>query len=296
MRKDAWKNLYPYDPNWMTTSQGHRIHYVNFGRGTPVVLLHGHLTWTFYYRDLIPLLATTGHHAIAVDQLGYGLSDHPEKWSYRLQDHLQNFTQLMDDELKLPQFDLVMQGWGSTIGLNYAIAHPDKIRRIVLLSGTVFPSQLPNGYTLLRLPIIGKFLAQNQNFLTRSLTGEHAKHLPQVVKDGYLAPYEKRSDRAAMASFVEDLPFSEKHPTWQLYHNIEMQIGTLAKKPFLILWGEKDTIIPMDIFHHWQKLLPNALALSFPDAGHLLLEDEPTDVPPLITRFLLPDNKLKEVP
>lgn len=287
MRKDAWKNLYPYDPNWMTTSQGHRLHYVSFGRGTPIVLLHGHLTWSFYYRDLIPLLATTGHRAIAIDQIGYGLSDHPEKWSYRLSDHLQNFTQLVDEELKLPQFDLIMQGWGSTIGLNYAIAHPERIRRIVILDGTVFPGHLPKGYTLLRIPFIGKHLARSQNFLCRALTGEHAKNLPQVVQEGYLAPYEKWSDRAVIANFINDLPFSEKHPSWQLYHNIETQIDTLASKPILILWGEHDSITPMETFHHWQKLLPNALAISFPDAGHLLLEDEATEAPPLVTRFLL---------
>ena len=288
MRKDAWHNLYPYDSKWMTTSEGHRLHYVDFGRGLPVVMLHGHLTWSFYYRDLIPLLATTVHRSIAIDQLGYGLSDHPEKWSYRLKDHLQNFTRLVDDELKLPKFDLIMQGWGSTIGLNYAIAHPEKIRRIVILDGTVFPDLLPKGYTLLRLPLLGKFLARSNGFLYKTLAGEHAKRLSQVVKDGYLAPYEKWSDRAVMASFVGDLPFSPGHPTWQLYHNIETQIGVLAKKPFLILWGEKDSIVPVEIFRHWQKLLPNALALSFPDAGHLILEDEATEAPPLITRFLLP--------
>ena len=272
----------------MTTSQGHRLHYVKFGQGFPVVLLHGHLTWSFYFRDLIPLLGTTRHQAIAVDQLGYGLSDHPQKWSYRLKDHLQNFTQLLDDELKLQQFDLIMQGWGTTIGLSYAIQHPERIRRIIVIDGTVFPQQLPKGYTLLRIPFIGKFLAKSQKFLYRTLAGEHAKHLPQLVQTGYLAPYESRTEREVMASFIDDLPFSEKHPTWQLYHNIETQIGTLAGKPFLILWGEKDPIVPLETFHHWRKLLPNALALSFPDAGHLLLEDEPTEAPPLIARFLIP--------
>ena len=271
----------------MTTSEGHRLHYVDFGRGTPVVMLHGHPTWSFYYRDLIPLLATTGHRAIAVDQLGYGLSDHPQNWSYRLSDHLQNFTQLVDDELKLPKFDLIMQDWGATIGLNYAIAHPDRIRRIVIMGSTVFPQQLPKVYTLLRLPIIGNLLACKDDFLYKILGGEHAKRLPQVVRDGYLSPYEKRSDRMVLTNFIKDLPYSSSHPTWQLYHNIETEIGQLAKKSFLILWGEKDPIIPMEIFRHWQKLLPNALALSFPDAGHLILEDESTEVTPLIARFLL---------
>ncbi|MBQ4480187.1 MAG: alpha/beta fold hydrolase [Victivallales bacterium] len=288
MRKDAWNNLYPYDSRWMTTGEGHRLSYVDFGRGLPVVMLHGHPTWSFYYRDLIPLLSTTVHRCIAIDQIGYGLSDHPDNWSYRLEDHLLNFTNFIDEGLKLAKFDLVMQGWGSTIGLNYAIAHPERIRRIVILNGTVFPEELPKGYTILRLPLLGDFLARSDNYLYKVLAGEHAKRLPQVVRNGYLAPFANRSDRLVMAKFIKDLPFSPNHPTWQLYHNIETQIGQLAGKPFLILWGEKDPIIPLNVFRHWKKLLPNALTISFPDAGHLILEDEATEAPPLITRFLMP--------
>ena len=287
MRKDAWHNLYSFEPHWMTTGDGHRIHYVDYGRGFPVVMLHGHLTWSFYFRDLIPLLATTQHRAIAIDQLGYGLSDRPENWSYRLGDHLQNFTRLIDDEVKLGKFDLIMQGWGATIGLNYAIAHPERIRRIVVLNGTVFSSQLPKGYTLLRLPIIGKFLVRSKKTLFQTLDGEHARHLPEVVREGYMAPYEEKNGQTVLANFVSDLPFSPNHPTWKLYHNIEEKIGTLANKAFLILWGEKDPIIPMEVFRHWRKILPNALAISFPNAGHLLLEDEATEATPLIARFLL---------
>ena len=288
MRKDAWHNLYSFEPHWMTTGDGHRVHYVDYGRGLPVVMLHGHLTWSFYFRDLIPLLATTQHRAVAIDQLGYGPSDHPENWSYRLADHLRNFSQFIDDELKLDQFDLIMQGWGSTVGLNYAIEHPERIRRIVVLNGTVFPSLLPRGYAFLRLPFFGKFLARSKKFLCQTLDGEHAKHLPAVVREGYLAPYEEKNGQTVLANFVSDLPFSSHHPTWKLYHNIEEKIDTLAHKPFLVLWGEKDPIIPMEVFRHWRKLLPNALGISFPDAGHLLLEDEATEATPLVARFLLP--------
>ncbi|MBP5300462.1 MAG: alpha/beta fold hydrolase [Victivallales bacterium] len=272
----------------MTTSAGHRLHYVDFGRGLPVVLLHGHPTWGFYYRDLVPLLATTVHRTITVDQIGYGLSDHPKDWDYHLAGHIQNFTALVDDHLKLPRFDLVMQGWGNIIGLNYAIAHPDRIRRIVLLNSTTFPKFLPKGYSLLRLPVIGKMLAQSHRYLMQNLAGNHVRHLPKIVARAYLAPYDNPEERTVMSRFIEDLPFSKKHPSWELYHNIEAGIERIAKKPFLILWGERDSIVPMEVFYHWKDLVPNALALSFPNAGHLLLEDESTEANALIARFLVP--------
>jgi haloalkane dehalogenase len=68
---------YPFGAHFFETPAG-RIHYVDEGEGPPVLMVHGTPTWSFLYRRLIKDLSRD-HRVIAVDNLGFGLSDKPER-------------------------------------------------------------------------------------------------------------------------------------------------------------------------------------------------------------------------
>lgn len=88
------RTRYPFAPRFLEV-EGGRMHYVDEGRGQPVVMVHGTPTWSFLYRHFIAELATT-HRVIAVDHLGFGLSDKPEAADYRPEAHAENLRTLIE--------------------------------------------------------------------------------------------------------------------------------------------------------------------------------------------------------
>ncbi|MGC9346828.1 MAG: alpha/beta fold hydrolase, partial [Anaerolineae bacterium] len=85
-----YRALYPFEPHWLELD-GVRMHYLDEGPrdASPIVMCHGNPTWSFYYRTLIPPLSE-GHRLIVPDHMGCGLSDKPQDYPYRLEQHIQN--------------------------------------------------------------------------------------------------------------------------------------------------------------------------------------------------------------
>ena len=90
MSPSDWRSLYPFRSREISLD-GHRYHYVDEGQGEPLLLVHGNPTWSFFWRELI--LALRGQYrVIAVDHIGCGLSDKPQQYPYRLQQHIDNLA------------------------------------------------------------------------------------------------------------------------------------------------------------------------------------------------------------
>ncbi|MBO7741500.1 MAG: alpha/beta fold hydrolase [Victivallales bacterium] len=289
MSSRKWQELYPFESSWFTTGEGHRLHYIDTGGdGVPAVMLHGNPTWSFMYRDLARKLAECGGRAIALDNLGGGLSDKPQKWDYRLAGHKRNLQEFIDGVLGDREFDLVVHDWGGVIGLAYAVEHPERIRRLVLMNTTAFMLHgCPRIVALADCPLLGSLLVRGLNlFVNGALRLAAAKPLSAAVKAGYRHPYGSWHDRIATQRYVQDIPARPDHPSWEAFHSIKDKLGCLACKPILLCWGEKDFCVGMEFYRHWQTIYPEARAISFPDASHYLLEDNPDEIIPEITGFL----------
>jgi haloalkane dehalogenase len=77
--------LYPFDSRWLESFAG-RVHYVDEGRGQPILMCHGNPTWSFLYRNAIRALRER-FRCIAVDYLGFGLSERPPAYGYTPAEH-----------------------------------------------------------------------------------------------------------------------------------------------------------------------------------------------------------------
>ena len=114
------KKEYPFGSNFLTLTNGNKIHYVDEGiKGNfPTLFLHGNPTWSFFYRNLIQSLSGD-FRCIAPDHLGCGLSDKPDilDFNYDLQGHADNLQELIC-HLNLEKFNLVVHDWGGAIGLS----------------------------------------------------------------------------------------------------------------------------------------------------------------------------------
>ena len=279
----GWRDLYPYESRWMDLG-GPRMHYVKEGQGSAYVMLHGNPTWSFMYRDLIREAVAAGHMAVAPDLVGCGLSDKPRGWDYCLASHIDCIEKLIDEELGLEKFTLVMHDWGGGIGMGYAVRHPEKIERIVLMNTAAFPStDCPKRIYLCKCPLLGPVLVQGLNLLVETaLKRGPCRKLPQDVEAGYRYPYGSWGDRAGVLSFPRDIPLCRRHRTWAVLSGIESRLHLLGDKPISLMWGERDFCFHMGFFRRWRQIYPNASAWSFPDASHYLLEDAGERIMPII--------------
>src|SRR5438270_153378 len=112
------RNLFPFEARWFDGA-GPRVHYVDEGKGTPVVMFHGNPTWSFLYRKVIKELKDE-FRCIAMDYPGFGMSERPANYGYTSAEHAQVVGKLVD-HLGLEGFIVVGQDWGGPIGMTVAL-------------------------------------------------------------------------------------------------------------------------------------------------------------------------------
>lgn len=278
------EKLYPFQPKKIVLN-GNVLSYIDEGRGEVVVMLHGNPTWSFYYRKLIVQLRES-YRVIAPDHMGCGLSDKPQDYPYRLADHIDNLDTLLED---VPgPISLVVHDWGGAIGFGYATRNPDKIKNIVVLNSAAFRSQkIPFRIRLCKLPLLGEFLVRGLNgFAYPALFMAVCRKMSKAVRNGFLAPYGNWHDRIAVHRFVQDIPLSPQHPSYQRLLEIEEGLVKLMDKPMLIAWGGQDFCFNDSFYTEWLRRFPKAQTKYLADAGHYVLEDAFDELGPLIEQFL----------
>ena len=88
------KDIYPFKSHFLKLKNDYNYHYVDEGEGSPVLMVHGNPTWSFYYRNLGNALK--GNHRIVIpDHIGCGLSDKPQNFEYTLENHIENLKTLV---------------------------------------------------------------------------------------------------------------------------------------------------------------------------------------------------------
>jgi len=281
----AISSQYPFTPKNFTID-GHSLSYLDEGQGPVVVMLHGNPTWSFFYRNLVNLLKG-GHRVIVPDHMGCGLSDKPQNYSYTLRTHIDNLHKLLD-HLAIKELSLVMHDWGGAIGMGYAVRYQEKVRSLVVMNTAAFRSKrLPWRIGICRLPILGPLLVRGLNgFAWPATFMAVSQPMPHEVKRGFLAPYDCWRNRIAVLRFVQDIPRSPRHRSWETLIEIEAGLNRLVGKPMLICWGGRDFCFSRHFFEEWQRRFPGAEAHYFQAAGHYLLEDAPDDVGARIRHFL----------
>lgn len=288
-----FRRLYPFTSRWARIN-GFDLHYLDEGRGDPILMLHGNPTWSFFFRELVKGLSP-GYRCIVPDHIGCGLSAKPgvNRYDYRLQSRVRDLSQFMAHLNPARPVTLVLHDWGGAIGMTYAVSHPERIRRLVLLNTAAFFP--PGGKTIparLRVirnfPALATFLVQGLNlFSVTALYLAAAKRLPADVRAGLTAPYNSWHNRIATLKFVQDIPSAPGDPSYSLLAETADRLHRLAHLPTLICWGERDAVFDGDYLAEWRRRFPRAQVCSMPDAGHYILEDNAPQVLAEIQTFLI---------
>jgi pimeloyl-ACP methyl ester carboxylesterase len=248
----------------------------------PVLLLHGLVSQSYSWRQVMPTLAQQGFRTIAPDWLGHGFSDKPDRRDFdytpaALMASLGDFL----DALEVPRVHLVAQGFLGSVGIQYALAHPDRVDRLAIINAPIGPgAKLPWKIRQMGLPLAGDMITQDPLLVDRTLEGAGPYQIDDDDLDVYRRPFLKSSDvgRALMTT-VRRLSVDEVSqaiaadlPQWD--HST------------LVLWGLSDPWLPVSLAQAAVKTLPNGEFEGLEEVGHYAQEDWAEKVAAALDRFL----------
>ena len=278
------EHLFPFKHRYITVGQN-RIHYVDEGEGRTLVLFHACPMWSFAYRSQIAEFSRD-HRVIAFDMLGFGLSDKPHDFDYTLTGHI-NLTESLIGAMDLKDITLVMHGWGGTIGMGFAVRHPNLISGLVVLNSMAF-SDFPLPWRLYpcRAPWLGAKIILDLKMLQFGVN-----KLPHVIAEAYRYPFRSKESRIPLLRFIEDIPVTPEAESAQTILTIETRLWMFNNKPSCIIWAMRDWLYNVKSLKRWERCLPNASVHLLPDAGRYMQEDAPDKVNAIMREFLA-ENKL----
>jgi pimeloyl-ACP methyl ester carboxylesterase len=256
--------------------------------GPPLLLLHGSGPGVTGWRNFRGVVGTFAGHfrCLILEFPGFGVSDdfggHPMITAL---DSVVRFV----DALGLDTVDIIGNSMGGGVALNFAIAHPDRVRRVVTIGGigrnilTPGPSE---GIRLLqefteeptrdRLVRWLHSMVYDPAVVTDELIEERWNHAtdPQA-----LAGARRMYSREAFTQMMKALASSKGPQPWAALHRV--------KAPTLITWGLDDRVSPLDMALIPMRTIPDAELHVFPKCGHWTMIEAKEAFESTVLAFLL---------
>ncbi|MEZ4905129.1 MAG: alpha/beta fold hydrolase [Spirosomataceae bacterium] len=277
------REAYPFQPNFIIIDN-HRLHYVDEGQGETLLFVHGTPSWSFDYRHVIKALSSQ-YRCIALDHIGFGLSDKPKDYNYSTQNHAQTLA-IFIQTLQLRAITLILHDFGGPIGFDYAIRVPKNIQRIVVLNSWLWSSADDPTFQKLQkalksplLPVLYKYFNFSVRFLLPRSFG--SKKLNTHIHRQYICPFSKIAHRDGPLAFAKSLL---KDQPW--FEALWQQREILQTKPMLLIWGIKDPFISTAYLQKFKEGFPQAKVMELANCGHFPQEEEGKQVAAMIGSFI----------
>ncbi len=256
-----------------------KVSYTDVGEGEPVILLHGIPTWSFLYREVIPLLAQE-HRVLAPDFLGHGYSDRRDRFDRSLRAQTAMILRLMD-ELGIERATVVGHDTGGGVALILGIEHPERVERLVLSNAVAYDSWPIEDMISLGDPAWrDRTASEVASFVASGLAdGLHNNdRLTEEFERGIVAPY---SDEEGKISLIRNASALNTNHTTEL---VDRHKDIVA--PSLVLWGVHDPWQTIADGERLAREIPNAHLKRMEDASHWLQQDAPETFAQEILSFL----------
>ena len=290
----ALRGQWSYEPRYANVN-GWRMHYIDEGKGDPVVLLHGNPTWGFLYRKMIPLLVGSGRRVVVPDMIGFGLSEKPTREdAHSLDGHTANLTALMR-RLDLTRIALVCHDWGGPTGLSFAMSNPARVRALTIMSTWAWPLPPAEFHTrifpwrMMHAPLVGPYLLGNHRALAGRgvyLSVVNREQFARTAQYAYEAVLPDPASRLLTWVWPRWIPLDENARAYERFKWLEQELSR-SKLPALIVWGREDEVFDAATFsERFKQLLPHAEGPHLVTGRHFLQEDSGTEIAALIDSFL----------
>jgi pimeloyl-ACP methyl ester carboxylesterase len=281
-------------PNWRETDwarelrqvdvDGTPVNYVDVGSGDgePVVLVHGLGGQWQNWLENIPRLAQE-RRVLAMDLPGHGLTPEPsDKIS------ISGYGRCVDsfcEELGVGRAAVVGNSMGGFIAAEVAIQFPERVSRLVLVSAAGISSADTLQRPILTIGRVAAAIATNTAARHRTLAARpitrhsslalvarHPRLLkPDLAYEGFFKGAGKGGFDDALRACL-DYDFRDRLPD--------------VKVPTLIVWGEKDSIIPVRDANEFERLIPDSRKVVMRDTGHIPMAERPQAFNDVLVKFL----------
>lgn len=278
-----------------------RLHYVAAGdEDDPlVVLLHGFPDFWYSWRDQIPALADAGYRVVAPDMRGYNRSEKPHGIeSYHTDELVGDVTGLIR-HLDREQARVVGHDWGGLVAWDVAIRHPELVEQVAVLNAPHpeayrrelqrNPEQWKRSWYVLafQLPWLPeRWLGARDATQLETLLQDTAN--PDTFSETDLRRYREAASRpGALTSAINYYRalFREN-----LAQEAKRLVGgggpdSTVEVPTLLLWGEQDTALGVELTEGLDRWVPDLRIERFPDATHWVHHDRPDGVSESLVAF-----------
>lgn len=263
------------------------------GNGPTLLLLHGFPSASHQFRDLIPLLCE-GHHVVAPDFPGFGLSDMKphDQMAYTFES-LANAIAAFTEKLNLDRYVEYIFDYGAPVGLRMALMHPERVVAIVTQSGNAYEEGLTDAWNPIRAYWKDpsqknrdalRMLLKPETTIWQYTQGAPDKEL--VSPDGYTLDnyYLARpgNDEIQLDLFLDYQNNVKMYPHFQEYFR-------KTQVPLLAVWGCNDPFFSKAGAEAYKRDLPKA-EIHLLNAGHFAIETHAGAIAHAIGRFLTRDR------
>jgi haloalkane dehalogenase len=276
----AWLDTeqWPYLPKDLEVPDG-TLSLVDEGQGEPMVFVHGTPTWSYEWRALLRALRGQ-RRVMAFDHLGFGLSSRPVGADYSPEGHARRFGQAMAALQLREPVTLVVHDFGGPIALDWALTHPERVKRLVVLNSWMWGfrddeamwrrGQLVAGR-------VGRFLYRvfnaSQRLIMPSAFGDRRLLTPALHRQ-YLSAFADAGGRELVLwALAKSLTQSTAY-----FDGLWARREALKHTPMTIVWGMKDSAFRPDCLAKWTQAFAQARVVELPNAGHWPHEEAPEAV------------------
>jgi haloalkane dehalogenase len=274
-------SLYPFQPQWFDSHAG-RLHYVDEGEGPPVLFCHGNPTWSFLYRNIVTRLRGR-FRCVAVDYLGFGLSERPESYGYTIEEHVRCVGELVD-HLQLDGFITMGQDWGGPVSTAVAVARAERVRGVILGNTWFWPADQASMKIFSRIMSTAwmqRQILEKNFFVERIVPQGMARRLTPAEMDHYRKVQPSPGARKGVAEMPKQILAARP-----LLETLARDVpAALGGKPALLVWGMKDPAFKAKpLLPRMQATFPDNVTVELPNAKHYIQEDAPTEIAEAIAR------------
>jgi pimeloyl-ACP methyl ester carboxylesterase len=276
------KKEYANEQSEFVEVNGMQVHYRDEGTGFPIVLMHGTAASLHTY-DAWTKQLSKDYRVIRLDLPAFGLTGPNKNAEYSIESYTKFLSQFLE-KIKVAKFYLAGNSLGGNIAWNYAAEYPEKVRKLILIDASGLPTFIPQPsiFKMAKTPILNSlFLYITPRFIIR-------KNIEQVyanklkVTDALVTRYHKMSLRTGNRKAFIDRAKTD----FNVAEKVNLVKLKSVKTTTLLIWGAKDTWIPLGNGKRMDSILPNSKLVILENSGHVPMEENPKESLEFLKSFL----------